>query len=169
MYRLGNVIASTKIGGKFDLEYLSEILNNAQYEPEQFPGLVYRKEYTIIMFYSGKISSHGTSNLVSAVLAIEETILEIEKAHGIIGSSEYSVPTIENIVATGDLFHKVDLIEKSQERNVMYEPDQFPGLMARPFDDSIVCLIFSTGKFNIVGAKNVDQINKAYEFLVNKY
>ena len=85
--KIVNVIASGKIQGNFDIEYLVEILDDVQYEPEQFAGLVYRKpEYTIIMFYSGKISSHGTKSETLSKKAIHDTIDELSKKSGIIGS-----------------------------------------------------------------------------------
>ena len=55
-YSIVNIIASGKIQGNFDIEKLSMVLEKVQYEPEQFPGLIYRNDldnYTIIVFYSG--------------------------------------------------------------------------------------------------------------------
>ncbi len=144
--RIVNVIASTRVKGQIDIEELSQILRKAQYEPCNFPGLVYRRQSqpTIIMFASGKISSHGAKNEVDAKNAILETVKEINQLGCIIGSYETSDIRIENVVGTADLSCFIDLesVAKSFPK-AMYEPEQFPGLMLR-LEDSIVCLLFMT-------------------------
>lgn len=168
--KIVNIIASGKIKGNFDIEFLCSELNNTQYEPEQFSGLVYRKkDYTIICFYSGKISSHGTKTEKASKDAILETICEFDSLKGIIGSKEINNIKIENIVATGPINKKFDINDLSQILdNSIYEPEQFPGLMYRPFKNSIVCLIFSSNKIVIVGAKNKKSLFDAYENVEHK-
>jgi transcription initiation factor TFIID TATA-box-binding protein len=39
-----NVVASTAIGQELDLEKVTLDMEGADYDPEQFPGLVYRTE-----------------------------------------------------------------------------------------------------------------------------
>ena len=163
--KIVNIIASSKISGNINIEYLNDVLLNSIYEPEQFPGLIYRKsnEYTIIMFYSGKISSHGTKTEDLARKAILDTVKEISKNNGIIGSSSIDKINIENMVASCNFNKKID-IGKILERfhNIAYKPKGFPGVIYKPFNDSVTCLLFSSGKVNIVGAKNKEQIFIAF-------
>ena len=53
-----NVVASTYLGQELDLNRIEEALEGAEYNPQQFPGLVYRlkepKTATLI-FRSGKV------------------------------------------------------------------------------------------------------------------
>ena len=40
--RIENVVASTSLGDELDLQSIALGLDGAEYEPEQFPGLIYR-------------------------------------------------------------------------------------------------------------------------------
>jgi len=57
-----NMVASANLHGKIDLETAVDILDNVMYEPEQFPGAIYRmKEPKVVMllFASGKLVITG--------------------------------------------------------------------------------------------------------------
>lgn len=61
-----NIVATGQIGGELDLALLSTKLGmeNTEYEPEQFPGLIYRLERTVVLlFSSGKIVITGGSSI----------------------------------------------------------------------------------------------------------
>ena len=40
--KIENVVASTSLGEELDLQAIALALEGAEYEPEQFPGLIYR-------------------------------------------------------------------------------------------------------------------------------
>jgi len=77
---------------------------------------------------------------------------------------------IQNIVASGSLGGPVDLealcerVHRAGE-SVMYEPDQFPGLIYRMESPRVVFLIYSNGKVVCVGAKKEEEIYEAVENL----
>jgi transcription initiation factor TFIID TATA-box-binding protein len=49
-----NIVASTSFADKLDLDVIAQSLEEAEYEPEQFPGLVYRiKEPKVAMLLFG--------------------------------------------------------------------------------------------------------------------
>ena len=57
-----NMVASADIHGKVDLEEGSMVLDNIMYEPEQFPGAVYRMKepkVVILIFSSGRLVITG--------------------------------------------------------------------------------------------------------------
>jgi transcription initiation factor TFIID TATA-box-binding protein len=57
-----NMVASANLHGKIDLETAADIMDNVMYEPEQFPGAIYRmKEPKVVMllFASGKLVITG--------------------------------------------------------------------------------------------------------------
>ena len=59
---IANMVASADVGGKVNLEEAAGILDNVMYEPEQFPGAIYRMEdpkVVILVFASGKIVITG--------------------------------------------------------------------------------------------------------------
>ncbi|MBS3778641.1 MAG: TATA-box-binding protein, partial [Candidatus Thermoplasmatota archaeon] len=52
-----NIVASTSFAEKLDLDAIAQSLEEAEYEPEQFPGLVYRLDEpktATLLFRSGK-------------------------------------------------------------------------------------------------------------------
>ncbi|MBS3073099.1 TATA-box-binding protein [Candidatus Pacearchaeota archaeon] len=60
-----NIVASGSIDLKLNLNYLALALENTEYEPEQFPGLVYKlaePNATFLLFSNGKLVCTGTKN-----------------------------------------------------------------------------------------------------------
>jgi transcription initiation factor TFIID TATA-box-binding protein len=164
-----NIIASAKIKGSIDIELLFQKLLHADYNPEMFPGLIYRRQNrkpTMIMFASGKISSHGSKTEKEAKEAIVETLKEIEGLGCIDGSPIIKWIRIENVVGNANLLRKIDL-EKIYEllQSSIYEPGQFPGIIFKPLNNSVTCLIFSSGKMVIVGGKSEDQVDEAFQLM----
>ena len=77
-----NIVATANLGGELNLSEvaLSLGLQNIEYEPEQFPGLVYHiqePKVVILLFSSGKIVCTGGRNIESVSLAIENLIKEL--------------------------------------------------------------------------------------------
>jgi transcription initiation factor TFIID TATA-box-binding protein len=61
-FKVVNIVASASLGGKVDLEKTVSTLGKAMYEPEQFPGLIYRMDepkVVILIFASGSLVCTG--------------------------------------------------------------------------------------------------------------
>ncbi|MDL0125899.1 TATA-box-binding protein [Halobacterium salinarum] len=76
-----NVVSTFELDSGLDLNYLSIALGleNIEYEPEQFPGLVYRIEDgpVVLIFSSGKVvvtGAESTSEILDAVSTTRELI-----------------------------------------------------------------------------------------------
>jgi transcription initiation factor TFIID TATA-box-binding protein len=57
-----NIVASASLGGKVDLEKTVSTLRKTMYEPEQFPGLIYRMDepkVVMLIFASGSLVCTG--------------------------------------------------------------------------------------------------------------
>ena len=70
-----NMVASANLHGKIDLETAVDILDNVMYEPEQFPGAIYRmKEPKVVMllFASGKLVITGAKREEQVHEAVEK-------------------------------------------------------------------------------------------------
>jgi len=78
--RVVNIVASASLGGKIDLEKAVSTLGKTMYEPEQFPGLIYRMDepkVVILLFASG--------NLVCTGAKKEQDVHDaVHKLHGIL-------------------------------------------------------------------------------------
>lgn len=78
-----NIVASGAIDMKLNLNYLALALENTEYEPEQFPGLVYKiAKYnaTFLLFSNGKLVCTGTKNNQQLADSMEELIKVLKEA-----------------------------------------------------------------------------------------
>ena len=79
-----NIVASAGLGGHIDLEKATYSLKRTMYEPEQFPGLIYRMEdpkVVILIFGSGKLVCTGAkkeTEVHRAIAKLQETLEEKE-------------------------------------------------------------------------------------------
>ncbi len=72
-----NIVSSGGLGGTIDLEKSAHSLKGAMYEPEQFPGLIYRMEdpkVVLLLFASGNLVCTGAKKEEEAPRAV--TILQ---------------------------------------------------------------------------------------------
>lgn len=162
-----NVVASTAIEQELDLETLETDLPGADYDPDRFPGLIYRSQEpkaTSLIFRSGKIVTTGGRN-EDAVNTVLENLFEDLAELGISVPDEPAV-TIQNIVSGADLGQPINLnaiaIGLGLE-TIEYEPEQFPGLVYRLDRPSVVVLLFGSGKLVITGGKTTDDAAKALD------
>ena len=166
-YRIENVVASTSLGEELDLKAIALALIGSEYEPEQFPGLIYRlrePKTAVLLFRSGKVVCTGAKSLEHVRTAIELVSKQIAAA----GLPVKKNPEIEvqNIVATSDLGAQIDLNTVAITlglTSVEYEPEQFPGLVYRLDDPKVVLLMFGSGKVVCTGARKPSDVEKAVE------
>jgi len=158
-----NVVATATLGQKLDLMAIMKVFRNVEYRPKKFPGLVFRlkrpKTATLI-FSTGKMVCTGAKSEKLARSAIRKVVREL-KNNGIIILGKPEI-MIQNIVATANLQGKVDLeMAADIMDNVMYEPEQFPGLIYRMGDPKVVILIFTSGKLVCTGGKSAEMVDVA--------
>jgi len=63
--KIQNIVASGAVGMPLNLNELAMKLDNTEYEPEQFPGLVYKLQKgraTFLLFSNGKVVCTGTKS-----------------------------------------------------------------------------------------------------------
>ncbi len=163
-----NVVASASLDQKIDLLAILKVFRNVEYRPKQFPGLVFRlkrpKTATLI-FGSGKMVCTGAKSEKMARRAVNKVVREL-KNNGIIILGKPTI-TIQNMVASANLHGAIDLETAADILdNVMYEPEQFPGLIYRRKDPKTVLLLFASGKLVCTGAKSEEMV---YESIVKIY
>jgi transcription initiation factor TFIID TATA-box-binding protein len=70
-----NIVASAALGGEIDLESLVFKLNRVMYEPEQFPGAVYRMDdpkVVFLIFSAGKLVCVGAKKEEQVYAAVDK-------------------------------------------------------------------------------------------------
>ncbi len=75
-----NIVASASLGGRVKLEEAAMVLPRSMYEPEQFPGLIFRMDEpktVILLFASGKLVCTGAKKE-------EEVYRAVKKLHAIL-------------------------------------------------------------------------------------
>jgi transcription initiation factor TFIID TATA-box-binding protein len=162
-----NVVASATLDKKIDLLTIMKVFMNVEYRPKQFPGLVFRlkrpKTATLI-FGSGKMVCTGAKSEKMARRAVHKVVREL-KNNDVIKKGEPKI-VIQNIVASANLHGKIDLETAADIMdNVMYEPEQFPGLIYRMQAPKVVILLFASGKLVCTGAKHEDMVKEAVDKL----
>jgi transcription initiation factor TFIID TATA-box-binding protein len=162
-----NVVASATLDQKIDLLSIMKAFRNVEYRPKQFPGLVFRlkrpKTATLI-FASGKMVCTGAKSEKQARGAVKKVVRELKNS-GIVILGRPEI-VIQNIVASANLGGRIDLeMAANVMDNIMYEPEQFPGLIYRMTDPKVVMLLFASGKLVCTGAKKEEMVREAVEKL----
>ena len=84
--KIQNIVASGSVGMDLNLNVLATKLRNVEYEPEQFPGLVYKIDQTktcpkatFLLFSNGKIVCTGTKSEKEVHAAVDVLIENLKK------------------------------------------------------------------------------------------
>lgn len=164
-----NIVVSSSLGQEIPLEKMAATLANTEYNPEQFPGLVFRQKEpktSCLVFSSGKIVCTGSKNMEDVNESISKLIKSLEKIN--IKISIIPKIDVQNIVASGNIGMMLNLNSLAMKLdNTEYEPEQFPGLVYKigsPIKSTF--LLFSNGKIVCTGTKSKEQVDKAVEILI---
>ena len=158
-----NVVSSASIDQKMDLIKIEKKFPETEYNPEQFPGLVFRltnpKTATLI-FRTGKMVCTGAKSEELSIAAVNMVVQKLRKAK--IKIKTDAIISVQNIVSSINLGGKIHLEEaaKTLPRS-MYEPEQFPGLIHRMVDPKTVILLFASGKLVCTGAKKEAEVYRS--------
>lgn len=164
-----NIVGISNLGYPLDLNQIAMTLDGAEYEPEQFPGLIYRiknPKAAFLLFKSGKVVCTGTTkedDAQNAIRILTERLEEID-----VQVVEEPAINIVNIVAAADLEADLNLNQLAMHlgfENIEYEPEQFPGMVYRVKKPKVVILIFGSGKIICTGARILEDVEQAVNVL----
>ena len=158
-----NVVASATVEQTINLNEISRKFPQTEYNPEQFPGLVFRLKNprtATLIFRTGKMVCTGAKSEEMSIQAVRTVVQRLRK--GGIEIKNDAVVTIQNMVAAINLGGRIHL-EKSARAlpRSMYEPEQFPGLIHRMLDPKTVILLFASGKLVCTGAKKESDVYRS--------
>ncbi|HLD89339.1 MAG TPA: TATA-box-binding protein [Candidatus Nanoarchaeia archaeon] len=80
--KIQNIVASGSVGMDLNLNVLAMKLENTEYEPEQFPGLVYKipaAKATFLLFSNGNVVCTGTKSEAEVHHALDKLIENLKK------------------------------------------------------------------------------------------
>jgi transcription initiation factor TFIID TATA-box-binding protein len=168
--RIENIVASVTLNTKIPLNTIVKKFEGMEYEPEQFPGVIYRltePRAAALIFSSGKIVCTGARNMADVNTVIKK-VLGIIKSAGATIPKSYKID-VENIVASAKFDSKLNLdkiifnLENSE-----YEPEQFPGLVYRMEDPKVAFLFFGSGKIICTGGRTIKDVKVSIEKVYRK-
>jgi len=155
-----NVVVSITFKQKIPIEEIAKRFAEAEYEPEQFPGLIWKLENpkcSFLIFPSGRIICTGARKEEEVKKAVN---FLIKKLREVMNVKDYDVQ-IENVVTSVQLNGEIDLNSLAYElENSEYEPEQFPGLIYRKEKPKCAILVFKSGKIVCTGIKNIEESKK---------
>ena len=101
-----NIVASTIFAEKLDLDIIAQSLEEAEYEPEQFPGLIYRlkdPKTATLLFRSGKANCTGAKTIEDVRKTINIIAGRLRGISIDVYNDEDLSIKIQNMVATANL------------------------------------------------------------------
>ena len=158
-----NVVASATIEQKLDLYDIVKKFPAVEYNPDQFPGAVFRlktPKTATLLFRTGKMVCTGSKSEDIARKAVKTVVQKLRT--GGIRIKKDAVVTVQNIVSSINLGGRVHLeLAARTLPQSMYEPEQFPGVIHRMIDPKTVILIFASGKLVCTGAKTEKDVYRS--------
>ncbi|MDI6806387.1 MAG: TATA-box-binding protein [Candidatus Aenigmarchaeota archaeon] len=168
--RIENIVASTTFETEIPLEKIVSKYEDVEYEPEQFPGAVYRirkPRAAALIFGSGKIVCTGARS-IRDVKTVLKKVARMVKSVRVKVPKKYEVQ-IENIVASAKFDARLNLDKIAYGfESAEYEPEQFPGLVYRMTTPKVAFLLFTSGKIICTGVSNVKDVKRSIEKLSNE-
>lgn len=160
-----NIVNTVDVKCVLDLRVISLKACNVEYKPNRFAALIMRirnPRTTALIFSSGKLVITGAKSEKDSLNA-SKRFVRILKKLGFPVSFNYF--KIQNVVGSINLGFNVSLegLNIGHENFTTYEPELFPGLIYRVVGQSVVILIFHSGKMIITGARKKEEIYEAFE------
>ncbi|MEM2233760.1 MAG: TATA box-binding protein [Nitrososphaerota archaeon] len=167
--RVQNVVATASLGSQLDLVAVMSALPDAKYKPTAFPGAVVKQKEngaTFLLFSTGRLVCTGTKSEREARTAVARLVRQLREKGFLINESVEV--NIQNVVVSARLPGRVDIERMATTfENVLYEPDQFPGIIYRLPDSKAVALLFASGRLVVVGSKSEEEahenVRRVYE------
>ena len=130
--------------------------------------IVFTEKYTSIIFkQSQNQSNHVNVTKIKSINTIQNSILHLGNILN--ANLENITYTIDNITASGKLSCEVNLenfLKNNLELKTSYNIEKFPGLFIKQKSGTII--LFSSGKFVIVGAKKICDLQNYKQLLKEK-
>ncbi len=161
--QIENVVASATLKHTLTLDVIARALPEGRHDPNHFPGIIYhvrKPRATALIFSSGKIICVGLKSERQAKRILKKIIDEL-RLRGVVIEGEPEIK-VQNVVASADLGGSIDLEDSAYILpRVVYDPEQFPGLIYRMEDPPLTFLIFAGGKVVCAGARSETAVHTA--------
>lgn len=165
-----NVVAGGNLNREVDIQALSSELATVDHVSVDFTDdnrwqlvIEFEDAGKVLLYRTGSYIIRGGSDRDS-LNRTKDSWFGLLKKEGIINDISTIDYEVQNVVYSGDIKQDIDLavlmIQLGVE-NTEYEPEQFPGLIYRPEEHSVVVLIFASGKAIITGGTDLEEAKNA--------
>lgn len=163
--KLQNIVSTVNLKCRLDLRDIALKTKNSEYNPKRFAAVIMRirePKTTSLIFASGKMVCTGARSEEDSRKASRQYGKIIQKLGYPVKFAEFKV---QNIVGSCDVKFPIRLegLHNAHSKFCSYEPEMFPGLIYKMGDPKIVLLIFVSGKIVLTGAKERQDIFKAFQ------
>ncbi|KAK3294444.1 uncharacterized protein B0H64DRAFT_463345 [Chaetomium fimeti] len=162
--QIQNVVATVNMECRLNLPVIAQHARNVEYNRKKFHALIMRirdPRTTTLVFASGKMVITGAKSEALAQFAARKHARAVQKCGFQTRFRDFKV---QNFVgsATCDFLIRLERIAYMYKESAMYEPELFPGLVYTMIRPKLKCLVFSTGKVVLTGAKAADDVFEAF-------
>lgn len=81
-FKIENIVASADLGVELDLYAIAKASPDVDYEPEQFPGAIYKihdPKTALLLFKNGKVICTGSKTEADIKRAIDQVVKTVQK------------------------------------------------------------------------------------------
>eukprot|EP00762_Andalucia_godoyi_P001247 ANDGO_04950.mRNA.1 hypothetical protein len=166
-----NMVCTVNLGMPLDLPEIAQKARNTEYNPKRFAAVIMRlrdPKATALIFSSGKLVVTGAKTTDSALTAGRKFARVIQRINPSYNDVSFKDFKIQNMVATADMRFPIRLerlFDETKGGLALYEPELFPGLVYKMISPKVVLLIFVSGKVVLTGAKNIEDIGRAFKHI----
>ena len=148
--KIENVIASIEFGDELSLQAIADSVKNAEYNPDQFPGLIYKlksPKSVILMFAKGYCVCTGATSLQNAKAALTIIYKKLDDLK-ILNMDNMPKIIVQNIIVSYKFKNQLNLADLAKSipvGEIEYNPQKFPGLILYDKNTGISVLMFKSG------------------------
>ena len=162
-----NVVATASLGCRLDLKTVALKAQNTEYNPKRFSAVIMRirdPRCTVLLFESGKIVCTGAKSMNDAKTAAMRCARVVQHLGFQVHYGEFK---LQNVVGSVDVKFPIRLegLTMAHKEFSDFNPEIFPGLVYRMKRPKVVLLIFVSGKIVLTGAKDMESIDEAFDFI----
>lgn len=169
--RVVNIIAITQYNADFKLFEIATHIRNAEYNPKRIKAVTLRikePKATGLLFSNGKINIVGCKSIDEANKAAKKFRKILSKIPGYEGIKLKSFE-ISSIVAVINCQFSIaiDRLSTAPGHRALckYDPTSFAGAIYKIVQPKVTLLIFQSGNIVITGAKSIDDLKEAAEWV----
>jgi transcription initiation factor TFIID TATA-box-binding protein len=172
--KIENVIAEVEFGTNLDLQKIANLVDTAEYDPDKFPGLIYklRSPKTIsLMFSRGHCVCSGATSISNAKAALSIIYKKLKDLE-IINLDTPPKIMIKDIIISYNHNKPLALEQiyrKLPPTETKYNPIEFPGLVFHDKSTDINILMFKSGTIVGYGAPFLDHFDELLKELEQYY